>query len=88
MRGGSFWPPFLLQTESYKPVMKIYLNGEIRDVSESLSLTQLLDGLGIVKKGIAVELNQKVLNVELWPKTDLKTGDILEIVHFVGGGAF
>lgn len=68
--------------------MKIYLNGELTEVSDSLSLMQLLDSRGIGKKGIAVELNQKVLNSELWSDTRLKSGDILEVVHFVGGGAF
>ena len=67
--------------------MKIYLNGEMRDVDDSLQLPQLLERLGIAKKGIAVELNHKVLNAEIWPHTELKAGDVLEIVHFVGGGA-
>jgi len=33
-----------------------------------------------------VELNREIVPRNLWSETNLKEGDRLEIVHFVGGG--
>jgi thiamine biosynthesis protein ThiS len=37
---------------------------------------------------VAVELNRDIVPRERWPETQLKDGDRLEVVHFVGGGYF
>jgi sulfur carrier protein len=48
----------------------------------------LLDGsLGMKPDRVAVELNRELIQRERWAETKLSTGDKLEIVHFVGGGA-
>ena len=36
---------------------------------------------------VAVELNREIVSRDQWPTTQLKDGDRLEIVHFVGGGS-
>jgi len=35
---------------------------------------------------VAVELNREIVSRAQWSGTQLKDGDRLEIVHFVGGG--
>jgi sulfur carrier protein len=42
--------------------------------------------LELAPKRLAIEHNLLILARSLWPETRLKTGDRLEIVHFVGGG--
>lgn len=66
--------------------MQIVLNGQTKDFSENLTVTQLLDSLGLAPKLVVVELNRDILASEQFAATRLKNDDALEIVQFVGGG--
>jgi sulfur carrier protein len=65
--------------------MNIVVNGEPISM-ESLSVHGLLERLNIDPRRVAVELNMDILPKSDYDTTILKDGDILEIVHFVGGG--
>ena len=67
--------------------MKLQINGEDRDFGSNLSLSSLIEQLGMKQDRVAVELNRAIVPREQWPETKLTEGDRLEIVHFVGGGA-
>jgi sulfur carrier protein len=64
----------------------VQLNGESREVGDGATLDDLVSELSLTPARIAVELNQKVVRRDHWPKTSLTEGDRIEIVHFVGGG--
>ncbi|MGA8151996.1 MAG: sulfur carrier protein ThiS [Terriglobales bacterium] len=66
--------------------MKLQINGEDREFSSPLSLTSLLEQMGLKADRVAVELNRDIVPRDQWPATALNDGDQLEIVHFVGGG--
>lgn len=66
--------------------MRVYLNGESRDVRESLTLAELVSKLDLPALRIAVELNRSVVRRRDWDRTKLSEGDRIEVVHFVGGG--
>jgi len=66
--------------------MKLQINGEARDFTSPLSLTSLIEQLGMKHDRVAIELNRNIVPRELWAETPLGEGDRLEIVHFVGGG--
>ncbi|HWX56431.1 MAG TPA: sulfur carrier protein ThiS [Verrucomicrobiae bacterium] len=66
--------------------MKLQLNGEAREFTDTLVLAELVDQLGMKPDRVAVELNLEIVPRADWPATRLKDGDKLEIVHFVGGG--
>jgi thiamine biosynthesis protein ThiS len=67
--------------------MKLQINGEPRTFSESaLTLAVLVESLQMKPDRVAVELNRDIVQRDRWPETQLKDGDRLEIVHFVGGG--
>ena len=66
--------------------MKLQINGEARDFIPPLSLTSLIEQLGMKHDRVAIELNRNIVPRELWGETPLGEGDRLEIVHFVGGG--
>jgi thiamine biosynthesis protein ThiS len=66
--------------------MRIQINGEPRDFDALLSLTALLEQLGMKADRVAVELNRSIVPREQWAETSLGEGDRLEIVQFVGGG--
>ena len=67
--------------------MKFQINGEERDFVGPLSLSGLIANLALKPDRVAVELNRQIVARELWPGTELREGDRLEIVHFVGGGS-
>lgn len=66
--------------------MKIHVNGEPREFSTQLSLSNLIEQLELPPQRIAVELNREVVRRANWDTTLLQEDDRVEIVHFVGGG--
>jgi thiamine biosynthesis protein ThiS len=66
--------------------MKLLINGEARSFEPPLTLTSLLEHLGMKPDRVAVELNRGIVPREKWAETSLCEDDRLEIVHFVGGG--
>lgn len=67
--------------------MKITINGDPKELQDSLTVTALLEELGIQIGRVAVELNLDIVPKARFADTLLKDGDRLEIVSFVGGGA-
>ena len=82
---GILWN-FVFCVVSYNRTMKLVINGDDREFSEPLSLSVLIEQLGMKSDRVAVELNRDIVGREQWSTTALKDGDRLEIVHFVGGG--
>lgn len=66
--------------------IKIFLNGEEREVVENITISQLLAALDLDIKKIAIEKDLEILMPEEFSKTTLQNGSRLEIVHFIGGG--
>jgi len=66
--------------------MKLLINGEDREFNSPLSLSSLVEQLGMKTDRVAIELNRNIVARERWAETNLAEGDRLEIVHFVGGG--
>ena len=66
--------------------MKLQINGEPGEFSGPISLSQLIQRLGMKPDRVAVELNRNTVSRDRWDETNLSEGDRLEIVHFVGGG--
>jgi sulfur carrier protein len=70
--------------------MKLHINGEERDFGNHpapFTLAALVEMLGMKADRVAVELNRDIVPRERWAETELREGDRLEIVHFVGGGS-
>jgi thiamine biosynthesis protein ThiS len=66
--------------------MKVFVNGEEKDLSGATSLSELITALDLPVARIAIELNREVVRRSDWGGTMLKDDDRIEIVHFVGGG--
>ena len=66
--------------------MNIYVNGKLETLSDGTTLEGAIRGFGLKKNSIVLELNRKVVDRDRFQTTDLRDNDILEIVHFVGGG--
>jgi sulfur carrier protein len=66
--------------------MQLMINGELREFADGLSLSALIEELGMRGDRLAIELNHDIVPRNRWDETTLNDGDQLEIVHFVGGG--
>ena len=66
--------------------MQVWVNGETREVPEGMTLSALLESLQVSGPGVAVEVNAEVVRRARHPEHQLRTGDRVEIVTFVGGG--
>jgi len=66
--------------------IQVVINGEPREVPDSLNVVALLTHLGITAERVAIERNRDILPRATWQGTLVQSGDSYEIVHFVGGG--
>lgn len=67
-------------------MITLQVNGDDRICEPNLTMTKLLEFLGLNPRLVAVEYNGEILHRQLWEKTITKKGDRLEIVTIVGGG--
>jgi thiamine biosynthesis protein ThiS len=67
--------------------MKVIINGDDHQLDGPISLSGLVERLGMKADRVAVELNLDIVPRSRWIETQLSDGDRLEIVHFVGGGS-
>lgn len=66
--------------------MRLTLNGEDRELGDGATVATLVASLGLGDERVAVEVNRKLVRRATWTETTLAEGDVVEIVHFVGGG--
>ena len=66
--------------------MKVFVNGEEKDLRAAISVSELITQLDLPAARIAIELNRDVVRRSDWDSTMLNDKDRIEIVHFVGGG--
>lgn len=66
--------------------IEITLNGESRRVAAGRTVAGLLDDLGLHPRMVVVEHNREILDRSRYDAAELRPGDTLELVHFVGGG--
>jgi sulfur carrier protein len=66
--------------------IRIHLNGEPADLPAGTSIAALIGLRGLTGKRIAVERNREIVPRGLHPDTILEEGDVIEIVHAIGGG--
>ena len=69
-----------------KNKIKITVNGKQMQIIPKFSLKSLITKLKMPLNKIAIELNKKIIDKRKISKIQLKKGDKIEIVHFIGGG--
>ena len=65
----------------------IKVNGKTKTLDKPMTVTEYLETNSYVPATVAIELNEEILERELYEKTILKEGDTMEIVQFMGGGS-
>lgn len=66
--------------------MKIELNGKVTEFNDGISVSELINLKKLDPEGIVIELNMEIIKKDTRNATFLKEGDVVEILHFVGGG--
>lgn len=62
------------------------VNGETIELTEKTTLKDFLTAQGYVLARIAVERNDKIVPREEFENIILDNTDVIEVVHFMGGG--
>jgi thiamine biosynthesis protein ThiS len=66
--------------------IEVTLNGEARRVAAGRTVEGLLADLGLHPRLVVVEHNREILDRSRYGEVEVREGDTLELVHFVGGG--
>jgi thiamine biosynthesis protein ThiS len=69
-----------------RDAMQVQVNGEQRTLAAGLTVTGLLEELNIKPDRVAVELNLTILDRSEFDRKNLREGDRIEIISFIGGG--
>lgn len=64
----------------------ITLNGNIVSDQEGITLEELIRRQNFVKSRIAIEINGRIISKREYETTQVRDGDVIEVVSFVGGG--
>jgi sulfur carrier protein len=66
--------------------VEVFINGELQQLPEGMTVTQLLGKMALADKRLAVEVNLEIVPRSRHSSHTLEAGDRVEIVHAIGGG--
>ena len=67
---------------------KIYVNGDAQEVSLPLNVSELIKQSDVQQPDmVSVQVNEEFAEREDWEKIQLKEGDKIDFLYFMGGGA-
>lgn len=66
--------------------MNVVINGKQEQLSDPITVAQLLLLLDLKEKKLAVEVNGDIIPRSLHGQHCLQNADVIEIVHAIGGG--
>lgn len=66
--------------------IEVTVNGEARAIDAGLTVASFLESLELHPEMVVVERNREILDRDRYHQVGVEEGDILELVHFVGGG--
>jgi thiamine biosynthesis protein ThiS len=77
----------MIQSPHAGEMITLMVNGAPRELAPHTTVAALLGSLGIDARLVVVEHNRLILrDRESYATRPLSDGDVVEIVHFVGGG--
>ncbi len=67
--------------------VKIFVNGDAQEVNLPLNVTQLIKQLLVENSEmVSIQVNEEFVEREDWDKTEIKEGDKVDFLYFMGGG--
>ena len=67
-------------------MMQVTVNDEPRQLPTGATVADLVASLGLGPRRVAVEVNREIIVRATYGAHVLHDGDVVEIIHFVGGG--
>ena len=68
---------------------KITVNGEAQEVQLPISLTELIKQNDVQQpEMVSVQLNDDFVDRNEWDRLQIKEGDSVDFLYFMGGGSF
>jgi sulfur carrier protein len=66
---------------------KITVNGEVQEVQSGISLTELIKQNNVEQpEMVSVQLNDDFVDRTEWDSLEIKEGDTVDFLYFMGGG--
>ena len=67
---------------------KIYVNGDVQEVNLPLNVSELIIKNNVVQpEMVSVQVNEEFAERDDWEKIQLKEGDKVDFLYFMGGGS-
>ena len=67
---------------------KMYVNGDVQEVSLPLNVSELIIQNKVFQpEMVSVQVNEEFAEREDWENTQLKEGDKVDFLYFMGGGS-
>ena len=68
---------------------KIYVNGDAQEVNLPLNVSELIKQSDVQQPDmVSVQVNEEFAEREDWENIQLKEGDKVDFLYFMGGGTF
>ena len=68
---------------------KIYVNGDVQDVTLPQNVTELIKNLLVENpEMVSVQVNEEFAERDDWDSIQIKEGDKVDFLYFMGGGCF
>ncbi len=67
-------------------MIKVSVNGEIKEIDDNLNINQLIQVLEYKQKGFAVAVNTTFVPIKAYEETIIHDGDTIDILAPVQGG--
>lgn len=66
---------------------KITVNGEVQEVQSGISLTELIKQNNVEQpEMVSVQVNDDFVDRSEWDALEIKEGDVVDFLYFMGGG--
>ncbi|MCT7609295.1 sulfur carrier protein ThiS [Aliarcobacter butzleri] len=66
--------------------MKLIINGENKEFTDNLTLSDIIKNLQVENKVMATAVNMNIVKKQDWNSFIPKENDSIELLNFVGGG--
>ena len=68
-------------------MVKIYVNGDVQEVTLPLNVSELIKQSDVQQPDmVSVQVNEEFAEREDWENIQLKEGDKVDFLYFMGGG--
>ncbi|SFV71806.1 hypothetical protein MNB_SV-13-1796 [hydrothermal vent metagenome] len=67
-------------------MIKVSVNGKIKEIEENLNVKQLIEALEYKQKGFALAINTTFVSIKSYEETIIRDGDKIDILAPVQGG--